>query len=230
MEQIVELTTLGFFLPQSFQNLLEKYFIFRQNMYNKFCTFILLKYPFNILLKLCHRFLFIFRMLSLSLGNYIEKYISLNMLALSLSIIMSRINIAGYLIIFCLLFIRLDFAVLNMLRFYKKYPEHLTILYNKRTMWTNTAKIIQEASTNPQVQAMGFAVAGAVAWKCLDVYDTLKEEGIAEVARAAENVRHAEEMQMRHEELDEARLARHDENARHAEEMQMRREELTKSN
>lgn len=240
MEQIVELTTLGFFLPQSFQNLLEKYSLFRQNMYNKFCNFILLKYPFNILLKLCHRFLFSFRFLSLSFGAFIEKYISLNMFALIISIIMSRVHLAGYLIIFCLLFIRLEGAVLNMLRFYKKYPEQLNILYHKRTMWTNTAKIIQEASTNPQVQAISVAVTGALAWKCLDVYDTIKAQAIADADRLAvqatadadrlaENNRHVNEINMRQAELEEARLARQDENSRHAEDLALRREELAQT-
>lgn len=101
-------------------------------------------------------------MLSLFLGNYIFQYICFDSFY-------NHVSGTSCRLLNNILFIRLDIAVFNMLRFYIKYPENLAILYNKRTMWTNTVKIIQEASTNPQVQAISVAVKGALAWKCLDV-------------------------------------------------------------
>ena len=87
-------------------------------------------------------------------------------------------------------------------------------------------KIAQEAASNPHVQAVGVAVAGALAWKVLDVYDTQANKEISAEDREAENMRHKEEMAMRERELEEARLTRIDENMRHKEEMAMREREL----
>lgn len=56
-------------------------------------------------------------------GLFIERFINLNTFALLVSMICSRYHVAGYMIIACLIFIRLDFAVLAMCRFYKKRPE-----------------------------------------------------------------------------------------------------------
>jgi hypothetical protein len=220
------------FLPLNLRFLLQKYADFRQNLYNKI-TLKLLETPLiNVIVKLWHRFLFAFRIYSVNICDYISQYISMNMLALIISIVFSRLHIAGYLIIFCLLFLRLDFGVLAMARFYKKYPDKLHNLYTnqKRFMWSQVGKIAQEAASNPYVVTTATAVVGCVGWKALDVWEIHKESLMqdkdiaAENKRhaeniAAENQRHAEEMSMRRAELEEARLTRMDENRRHAEEL-----------
>lgn len=156
---------------------------------------------------------------------------------LIISIIMSRLHIAGYLIIFCLLFFRLDFSVLSMLRFYKKYPERLNQIYHpqqQREMWTQAGKIVQEAASNPQVQTVAVGVMGALAWKVLDIHDVhtqqeiattdgISKEKIAEADRIAENKRHFEEIEMRKAELEA-------ENKHHFEKMEMRKAELEAEN
>ena len=125
------------------------------------------------------------------IGLFIERFINLNTFALILSFLCSRFHVSGYMIIACLLFIRIDFAVLAMCRFYKERPE---IMYNnfpkinqihRRDMWSKTTKIITEAATNPQVQAVGVAVTGALAWKALDIHDTYIQKEVAEADRVA---------------------------------------------
>jgi hypothetical protein len=77
-----------------------------------------------------------------------------------------------------------------MCRFYKKHPNQLLNHFpgahiSKRGMWKVGMQIIEEAGTNPKVQAVGVAVAGAVAWKALDVYEMLKQEGTSALDREA---------------------------------------------
>ena len=162
-----------------------------QSIYNKIIFKVYSITSLRVPIIYYHTFLFYFRYYSIMFGLFVEKYISLNMLAIVVSIILSRLHLAGYLIMGCLLFIQLDFAVLNMLRFFKKYPEVLhthfpQIRVARRGMWTQAARTINEAASNPQVQAMGVAVAGALVWKAIDVYDTHKAGIIAEADRVAE--------------------------------------------
>jgi hypothetical protein len=77
-------------------------------------------------------------------------------------------------------------AFLILLRFYKPRIA-LAIAHfpqlnqpNRRRMWTSAFKAIGDAASNPQVQAVGVAVTGALAWKALDVYDTLKQAELAQ--------------------------------------------------
>lgn len=228
-------------MPLNLKLLINKYANFRQNLFNKI-TLKLLQIPIiNVVVKLWHRFLFAFRYYSVFLGDYISQYVSMNMVALITSIIFSRLDLAGYLIIFCLLFLRLDFGVLAIARFYKQYPHKLQELYSnqKRHMWSQAAKIAQEVASNPYVQSAAVMTSGAVAWKALDVYDTYKESLMQDKDIAAENERniqninaenkrHEEEMAMRNKELEETRQARLDENKRHEEEMAMRKAEMQK--
>lgn len=81
-------------------------------------------------------------------------------------------------------------------------------------MWTSAKQIVQEAATNPQVQGIAIAVVGAVAWKTLDVYDTVKNMAMTELeieanAKQAELDREAEAVQRQND--------RDIENARHRE-------------
>jgi hypothetical protein len=219
----------SFILPLNIKAILNKIGDIKQNMFNNFCIYCLNSLWLKPAIVTWHRFLFWFRISCIDLGLLIEKRISLNFLAFIISMACSRLQVAGYLIFFCLLFIRLDFAVLSMARFYKRYPKRLEALYDNnnisRSMWTRVSAIAQEAASNPQVQTISVAVAGALAWKALDVYDLIKTESIAE----AENKRHEEEMAMRKLELEEAKASRNDENRRHSEEMIMRQKELDKN-
>lgn len=166
----------------------------RQTVYNKL-VLLLLNYTLSrYILITIHTSLFYFRYLCEIGGRHIANYISLNMLAIIISIICSRFHFAGSMIFICLILLRLDFAVLNMTRFYKKYPiifhkNFPQVKLNTRGMWTQASKIVSETVTNPQVQAVGIAVIGALAWKVLDVYDTGTQKDISEADRDAENKR-----------------------------------------
>lgn len=52
-------------------------------------------------------------------------------------------------------------------------------------MWSRASQVVTEAITNPQVQAVGVAVAGALAWKALDVHEIHTQKEIAEADRLA---------------------------------------------
>jgi hypothetical protein len=173
---------------------LEISIIFNQAVQSIYDMIILKFYSFSTLRALViawHTFLFYFRFYALQLGAFIEIYIPLNVFAICISVIASRLHFAGYLITACMLFVQLDFAVVNMLRFYKKYPVifHTSfplVTIAKRGMWSHAAKTVGEAASNPQVQAVGAAVAGALAWKALDVYETSKAAITAEATHIAD--------------------------------------------
>jgi hypothetical protein len=191
----------------------------RQHSYNITIIFLLKNKVTGFLVKKYHLLLLYFRFICRQGGEYIEKYISLNMLALIISMICSRLHIAAYLIIVCLFLLRAEYAVVAMLRFYKKNPSIFDLNFPQtklqtRGMWSRASKEIIEAATNPQVQTVAVAVAGALAWKALDVYDTLKEKEIADADRTAEDIRHKEALQaedIRHKETLQAEDARHKE-------------------
>lgn len=227
-----------------------QYSLFRQRLYNKITLKLLENSKTSAIISLYHKMLFNIRIYTEDFYFFISRYMNIHVLAIIISLIFSRLHLAGYLIVFCLLFLRIDFSTLSMLHFYKQNPERLKILYtiNKRFMWSRTVRIAEEAASNPQVQAAATLVGGALAWKILDVYDTQvlvelsEKDRLAENQRnseniaaenqrnsenvAAENQNHKEEMQMRQKELEEAKASRHDENQNHKEEMQMRQKEL----
>lgn len=185
------------FLPLPIKELLLKYTTWRQRLYDKTMILLLANNITGFIIIKVHTMLLYFRYYCQKIGDSIEHYIGLNTVALLVSMICSRLHVAGTMIIFCLLFIRLDFAVLEMLRFYKRNPTILDrnfpqIKANTRGMWSKAQKIITEAATNPQVQAVSVAVVGALAWKTLDVYDTQAQKEIAEADRLAETLRQKE--------------------------------------
>jgi len=169
----------------------------RQHLYDKCCLFMLEIPGLRSLLIYYHTTLFYFRYLSELLGDKIKQYISLNTFALIISMVASRLHVIPVMLIFCLIFIRLDFALLSACHFYKKYPLMLSRSFPqihqpiKRQMWTRVSQIVTEAATNPQVQSVAVAVTGALVWKGIDVYDTLKQEEIATADREA-NAQQAE--------------------------------------
>ena len=166
---------------------------FRQSIYDM-VTLFLVKIPVigQIVIKY-HIALLYFRYLCIKIGEKIERIINLNTIAIIISMICSRLHIAGYMIICCLLFIRLDFALVSVARFYNNNPlvlqRNLPQLSdpNRRGMWSSARKIITEAANNPQVQTVAVAVTGALVWKSLDVYDTQTQKEIAEVDRITES-------------------------------------------
>jgi hypothetical protein len=186
--ETIHASTLSLLIPLPLRELVHNYAQWKQKWYNEI-TLRFLDNRFSApFIKLFHLFLLYFRYSSILLIDFIERYVNINTFAIIISLICSRLHIAGYLIIFCLLFLRLDFAVISMSLFYKKHPnqlvKHFPGVYTiKRGMWKIGTKIIEEASSNPKVQAIGVAVAGAVAWKALDVYDTVKNEAIATLDR-----------------------------------------------
>ena len=215
-------------IPFNFRIFLQKYSTFKQNLYDKL-TLKCLEYHYtkSMIFKY-HRFLFAFRFYSVNLCKKLSHFINLDVLAILLAIIFSRLQAASFLIISSLIFLKLDFAVLSIARFYKKRPILLKELYkiDRRFMWSKAAKIAEEAASNPHVQQAATLVVGALAWKVLDVHDTQTQKEIAEQDREAENQRHTEEMNMRQAELDEAKASRYDENQRHNQEMKLRQAEL----
>lgn len=194
LDQTIYFAQILLFLPFSVKSKLILFQNYRQKIYNKI-TLMLLNKTFTrwFILKL-HVILLYFRYLSVKGFNYIESYIPLSTFAILLSIICSRLHIAVWMIVFCLFIIRLDFAFVSMSRFYRDHPGIFNrnfphIPANARGMWSQASKIAVEAASNPQVQATALAIGGALAWKGLDVYETLKQEGIAEADRVAENTR-----------------------------------------
>jgi hypothetical protein len=187
------LVTVGTY-KNKLRSLLDQLAKLRQTIYDRITLFLLNKVILRQLVLQYHIALLYFRYGSEQVGSFIERFINLSTFAVIISLICSRLHIAEYLIIFCLLFIRLDFAVLAMARFYKK---NTTILHqnfpkvrnpNTRGMWSRTSQIITEAATNPQVQAVAAAVGGALVWKCLDVYDTQTQKEISAADRDAEAI------------------------------------------
>jgi hypothetical protein len=182
--------TLSMLIPLPVRELVHRYACWKQKWYNQLTLRLLDNKFLAPFVKCFHLSLLYFRYYSIMFITFLEQFISLNVFAIIVSIICSRLHVAGYLIVFCLIFLRVDLAVIPMCLFYKQYPNQLlkhfpgaTVI--KRGMWRASLKIIEEAGTNPKVQAVGVAVAGAVAWKALDVYDTLKQEDIATLDREA---------------------------------------------
>lgn len=207
------------FLPFSIKSLLQRYALWHQNLYNKVLLYLLeVKVTSFIIIKI-HTMLFYFRYYCVKAGAFVEQYMSLNMAALIIATICSRLHVAGTMIIFCLLFIRLESAVMQMLRFYKQYPFIFDRNFpkaktNTKGMWTSAQRVAKEAASNPQVQAVGVAVIGALSWKALDVYDTQAQKEISEADRLAETARHKESLEaetVRHKESLEAEAMRHKE-------------------
>jgi hypothetical protein len=241
-------------MPHSLVENLQKFSTFKQKIYDNMTLSLLDNPSLAPFISFYHRFLFAFRIYSVDFCNFLERFVNLQVAAIIISLILSRLHFGGALIIFCLVFLRLDFAVLSMARFYQKRPERLKNLYHiqQRYMWSRVVKVAEEAASNPNVQTAATLVVGALAWKTLDVYDTqaqkeiaeedriaqkeiaeqdrIAQKEIAEQDRIAENQRHADEIKMREAELTEAKESRKDENRRHQEDIELRNLELKQNN
>lgn len=183
-------TSFAILTPVSLKTLIHKYVYWRQWCYNMI-TLRLLENTFTApFIRVYHLFLFCFRYYSISFISFVEQWIPISTFALGLSLLLSRLHLGLYVILFCLLFIRLDFGVVAMCLFYKQHPTQLVkhfpgVHTSKRGMWKAGAHFIEEAANNPKIQAVAVAVAGALAWKVLDVYDTGTQADIAASDREA---------------------------------------------
>lgn len=189
-------------LPLSWIQVLIKIGAWRQHLYDSILLFV---FSYSSLLSFIiikyHLMLFYFRIGSENIGRFIEKYIYFSTFCLFIGLLLSRLHLAGYAIFFCMVFLRLDFAVVAMSRFYRSHPDIFrknfpqSILPHKRSMWTRVSQVVVEASSNPQVQGAAVLVTGALAWKVLDVYEVSKQEGISEADRLAEAARQKEALE-----------------------------------
>lgn len=179
---------------EKFKAYISRCLFFQQKLYDNITLYFLRIPMIRPIILLYHKSLFYFRYKCQQIGQYIEYRMPLSTFAVLLSIICSRLHIAGYMIMVCLILIKLDFTVVSMLRFYKPRLDLLETNFpqigqknhlHKRNMWTSAFKVVGEAASNPQVQAVGVAVAGALAWKALDAYDTQTQKEIGDADREA---------------------------------------------
>lgn len=177
------------------------------------------------------------------LWENLHKYVgtsNMNTWALGIALILSRLHLGGFLILICLLILRLE---MSFRRFAKYYQHDMTRLtrdfpywYQDKRHMRKATQAIAEALEDPKVQAVAIAVTGALAWKTLDVWDTYKAADIADKDREAaaiqadkdreaatiqadkdreaENARHRESLDV---EIKQRELDRETENARHRE-------------
>ena len=188
------ITSAMFVLPFNVRNILLRISNYKQSVYNK-VLLILFDIPIiNFIIIRTHICLLYFRYYTTIIPTKLENFISMNFFACIIATICSRLNIAGYMFILILIFIKLDFAVVSMARFYRSHPgvfqrNFTSIPKGSRGMWSQAGKIISEAASNPYVQATAAAGATALGWKLLDVYDTGVHKDVAEADRVAENER-----------------------------------------
>lgn len=188
----------GFFFSTLFNKevffaYIEKYRVWEQHVYNMFTLFCL-KYFFTRKLVLYfHIFLLWFRFFCESSFAKLEKHMPIQVWALLVSFVFARLKLSGVMLVAYFIVLRLDYEVVKVARFYKTYP-HLFLKHfpqaavashSHRHMWTHAANTLKEAASNPNVQAAGTIVVGALAWKALDVYDTLKAGETADKDRVS---------------------------------------------
>jgi len=141
--------------------------------------------------KLYIGFLLMYRVICEIIG---EKIPYLPVIAIVISMVCSRLHVAGYLIIIGLIIIRLDYAYNKIAAYYRKYPIRLandfpqTQIPNpknpiRRYMWSKTTKIVVDAAQNPMVQATAVGISGAVAWKSLDYLEAGRNAESAKLDR-----------------------------------------------
>ena len=129
-----------------------------------------------------------FRLICIRLA---EKYTvsEMQMFGLLLVAVASRLKITGLLITMILVIVYLEMAFSNMATFYRKRPllmvKHFPEGQDPKRPMHKVAQAIVDAVSNPVVVATATTVAGALAWKGLDVWDTHKQFEIAQQDRDA---------------------------------------------
>lgn len=135
------------------------------------------------------RFLFLFHDFYLNLHIRFGDN-NVNLAALAISMIAARLHLSGWLIVVCLIILRLQGSFRKVARYYQSDMTRLNrdfphIRMEKRYMKRATEAII-EALENPKTQAVAIAVGGALAWKAMDLWDTTKNAETAAKDRDAE--------------------------------------------
>lgn len=188
-----------------------------QKFYDKTMEFLLSVPGIKVLIVYYFRFLMQFRLACMDIG---ERYtqMELGIIGVFLATVASRLRFAGVFVTISLIFCYLELQFQNMARFYRKRPTLLAQHFPegqdpKRNMHRITQAVVDSLS-NPTVVAVGAGVAGALGWKALDVWDTTKQERMAEKDREAASInaqkdREAEDH--RHRENLEAEDRRHKE-------------------
>lgn len=138
-------------------------------------------------------FLFFFRVSC----NEVSKIPYFNSMVMFIAILCSRLHLAGYMIILCLIIIRLDQSFNRIAIYYRKNPNKLVLdfpyIIGNRYMWSRAGKVVLEAAENPMVQATAVAVTGALAWKALDVIDKGRQLETTQAEIAAEAIQRDED-------------------------------------
>lgn len=199
-------------------HLLEMMSTIYQKFYDRTMEFLLSVPGIKVLIVYYFRFLMRFRLACMDIG---ERYTQteLGIIGVFLATIASRLKFAGVFVTISLIICYLELQFQNMAKFYRKRPILLVQHFPdgqdpKRNMHRITQAVVDSLS-NPTVVAVGAGVAGALGWKALDVWDTTKQEHLAEKDREAAAInaqkdREAEAIQQQKNREDEYR--RHREN------------------
>lgn len=170
--------------------LLEKMSTIYQKFYDKSMEFLLTVPGIKVLVVYYFRFLMQFRLAFMALG---ERYTQteLGLIGFFIATVASRLKFSGALITMSLVLCYLELHFVNMARFYRKRPtllaQHFPEGQDPKRNMHRIKQAVVETLTNPSLGvAVGSLVAGGVGWKALDVWDTTKQEHIAEKDR--ENV------------------------------------------
>lgn len=157
-----------------------------------------------------------FRLACITIGDRYTQT-ELGIIGIFLATVASRLKFSGVFVTISLIFCHLELQFQNMAKFYRKQPTLLAQHFPegqdpKRNMHRVTQAIVDSLS-NPTVVAVGAGVAGALGWKALDVWDTTKQERMAEKDREATSLnaqKDRDEEYRRHRENIEAEDRRFD--------------------
>lgn len=162
-----------------------------QKFYDKTMEFLLTVPGIKVLVVYYFRFLMRFRLACMDIG---ERYTQteLGIIGVFLATVASRLKFSGVFVTISLIICYLELQFQNMAKFYRKRPTLLTQHFPdgqdpKRNMHRITQAVVDSLS-NPTVVAVGAGVAGALGWKALDVWDTTKQERMAEKDRETASI------------------------------------------
>lgn len=163
-------------------NLLTMMSTIYQKFYDKTMEFLLTIPGIKVLVVYYFRFLMQFRLACMDLG---ERYTQteLGIIGVFLATVASRLKFAGVFVTISLIICYLELQFQNMAKFYRKRPTLLTQHFPdgqdpKRNMHRITQAVV----------AVGAGVAGVLGWKALDVWDTTKQERMAEKDRETDAI------------------------------------------
>lgn len=175
-------------IPAGFLHALKTISVKSQIYYNTTMDLLLTTSITSPIILLWFRFLFLFHNVFQNIHTRFGDN-NVNLAALSISMITARLHVGGWLIVVCLIILRLQASFRKVARYYQADMTRLNrdfphIRMEKRYMKRATEAIV-EALENPKTQAVAIAVGGALAWKAMDLWDTTKNAEIAESDRIA---------------------------------------------